>query len=99
MNAEFEKLPDRVQIIQARIKGASDRFQAAFSLRKNLRPTRGVSDKLQIDAELLMVPKSVLEEMRAPILRRMRGVKRDNNKWFSLVSINVAFGIPLTEAK
>ena len=99
LNAEFEKLPDRVQIIQARIKGASDKFQAAFSLRKNLRPTRGVSDKLQIDAELLMVPKSVLEEMRAPILRRMRGVKRDNNKWFSLVSINVAFGIPLTEAK
>ena len=101
LDAELTRLPERVQIVQARIRGVSDKLQAALSLRRNLRSRvrGGVFEKLQADVELLMVPKSVIEEMKAPLLSLMRGIERDNNKWFSLVSINVAFGGPLEEAR
>ena len=97
LSAEFAELSDRVQIIQGRIKGVSDKFQAALSLRKNLRS--GKSATLQVGAELLMVPKSVTEEMGRSILNRMRGVEKDDGKWLSLVSINVTFGAFPTEVK
>ena len=97
MSTEIAELSDRVQIIQGRIKGVSDKFQAALSLRRNLRS--GKSAKLQAEAELLMVPKSVIEEMGRSILNRMRGVKRDDSEWLPLVSINVTFGAFPTEVK
>ncbi len=98
LNAGAE-LPDRVQVIQASIKTLSDRFQAALSLRKTLRSIRGLPDKSEVYAELLMVPKSVIAEMKGPLLRRMGGLKRDDNEWFSLVSIHIALEMSSTEVK
>ena len=89
LSAPVAELPDRIQMIQGRIKGVSDRFQAAISLRKNLRS--GKSATLQVGAELLMLPKSVTEEMGRSILNRMRGVEKDDDSWFPLVSINITF--------
>lgn len=92
LKAELTNLPDKVQIIQSRIKGVPDKFQAALSLRKHLRSrTRNILSQLQADVEFLMVPKSVIKTMKTPLIQRMRGIKRDHKTWLPLVSINITF--------